>query len=56
MSKNTNARITFTLNSSEFKAQMDAAKQSLKEIESEFSLAKAEAKAFGASSDTTRAV
>lgn len=55
MSKNTNARITFTLNSSEFKAQMDAAKQSLKEIESEFSLAKAEAKAFGASSDTTRA-
>ena len=51
----TNARITFTLNSSEFQEQMKAAKRSLQEIEAEFSLAKAEAKAFGASSDTTRA-
>ena len=51
----TNARITFSLNSSEFQEQMKAAKRSLQEIEAEFSLAKAEAKAFGASSDTTRA-
>lgn len=53
--KSTNARITFSLNSKEFQDEMHAATQKIREIDSAFSLAKSEAKAFGKESDVTRA-
>ena len=53
--KSTNARIIFSLNSKEFQDEMHAATQKIREIDSAFSLAKSEAKAFGKESDVTRA-
>lgn len=53
--KSTNVRLTFSLNSDEFKQQMKEAQRAIREIDSEFTLAQAEAKAFGKETDVTRA-